>query len=70
MKKYDNISTYKKKLKKKLSKFKMKPIEKDWLKFFVGHVRPTTILKVILLLDNHESHKFIQLYRTQLKIIL
>lgn len=30
----------------------------DWLKFFVGHVRPTTDTKVILLLDNHESHKY------------
>lgn len=30
----------------------------NWLQFFVEKTRPTTDKKVLLLLDNHESHKF------------
>lgn len=30
----------------------------DWMQFFVEHVRPTPEKKVLLLLDNHESHKY------------
>lgn len=29
-----------------------------WLQFFVKIVRPTPVKKVILVLDNHESHKY------------
>lgn len=30
----------------------------DWMHFFVEHVRPTSEKKILLLLDNHESHKY------------
>lgn len=30
----------------------------DWLRFFVEQVRPTQSKKILLLLDNHESHKY------------
>lgn len=30
----------------------------DWMRFFVQHVRPTPEKKILLLLDNHESHKY------------
>ncbi|CAG4975337.1 unnamed protein product [Parnassius apollo] len=30
----------------------------DWMHFFVEHVRPSADKKVLLLLDNHESHKY------------
>lgn len=30
----------------------------DWLRYFVEQVRPSPEKKVLLLLDNHESHKF------------
>lgn len=30
----------------------------DWLHFFVEHVRPSSAKKVLMLLDNHESHKY------------
>lgn len=30
----------------------------DWLRYFVEQVRPLPEYKVLLLLDNHESHKF------------
>ncbi|KAG6460177.1 uncharacterized protein LOC119190436 [Manduca sexta] len=30
----------------------------DWMRFFVEHVRPTPEKKILLLLDNHESHKY------------
>ncbi|XP_046970598.1 uncharacterized protein LOC124537752 [Vanessa cardui] len=30
----------------------------EWIRFFTYHVRPTAERKVLLILDNHESHKF------------
>lgn len=30
----------------------------QWLKIFIEHVRPSTNKRVVLILDNHESHKF------------
>ncbi|CAG4931320.1 unnamed protein product [Parnassius apollo] len=30
----------------------------DWMHFFVEHVRPSADKKVLLLVDNHESHKY------------
>jgi hypothetical protein len=32
----------------------------QWLQFFVEQVRPTPASKVLLVLDNHESHKYIK----------
>lgn len=31
----------------------------EWLRFFIESVRPTSDKKVILVLDNHESHKYL-----------
>lgn len=31
----------------------------EWLRFFVDTVRPTPDKKIILILDNHESHKYL-----------
>lgn len=31
----------------------------EWLRHFVGIVRPTLERKVILVMDNHESHKYL-----------
>jgi hypothetical protein len=35
------------------------PVFMEWLRFFVETVRPTSENKVILVLDNHESHKYL-----------
>lgn len=35
------------------------PVFLEWLRFFVETVRPTPEKKVILVMDNHESHKFL-----------
>jgi len=35
------------------------PVFLEWLKFFVDTVRPTADRKIILVLDNHESHKYL-----------
>ncbi|XP_045542072.1 MFS-type transporter clz9-like [Papilio machaon] len=31
----------------------------DWLRFFIDTVRPTAEKKVLLIMDNHESHKYL-----------
>lgn len=35
------------------------PVFLEWLRFFIEIVRPTPDKKVILVLDNHESHKYL-----------
>lgn len=35
------------------------PVFLEWLRFFVETVRPTAEKKVILVMDNHESHKYL-----------
>jgi hypothetical protein len=35
------------------------PVFLEWLRFFVETVRPTSEKKVMLVLDNHESHKYL-----------